>query len=98
MQIVDDFGKYRDRTHGLITGTVARETYSIHPDDPLSARASTHWTEELERDGWSVRTETRSEMHADQTHFHLTAGIEAYHNGERVFEKSWDETVERKLC
>ena len=98
MHIVDDFGKHRDRSHGLITGTIARETYSIHPDDPLSAHAAAHWTEELERDGWSVRTETRSEMRADETHFHLKASLEAHHNDKLVFEKSWDESIERRLC
>ena len=97
LDIVDDFGKYRNLQHGLITGSIARETYSIQPDDPLSARAQTHWTEELERDGRQIRTESFSEMTASLEHFHLTARIEAYEDGELVFTKSWEESVERKL-
>ena len=95
LTIEDDFGKYRNLDHGLITGSLAREFYSIEKDDPLSAYARCHWTEELEREGWSVRTETFSDMRADATHFHLTARIEAWENGELVFEKDFVETIER---
>ncbi len=95
--IVDDFGRYRDRGHGLVTGTVAREVHTIALDDPLSARSETHWTEELERDGWSVRTETFSQMTADRENFYLTARIEAYEDDKPVFEKDWQETIPRQL-
>ena len=58
LSIVDDFGEVRDLDHGLVNGSIARETWTIHPDDPLSARGETHWTQTLSRTGWSVRTET----------------------------------------
>ena len=96
-EIVDDFGKFRDKTHGLITGSVGRERYSIAADDPLSAFASAHWTEELEREGWNVRTETFSEMTSDQTHFHLKARLEAYEDDVLIYEKAWSEKVPRDL-
>ncbi len=54
--IEDDFGKREDLDHGLIGGTVARERWSIHPDDPLSARGWCHWTDERERGDWRLRT------------------------------------------
>ena len=97
LKIVDDFGRYRNTSHGLVTSSIGREEHRIHPDDPLSARMDTHWTEELARDGWSVRSETYSRMWADAKHFHLAASIEAYENGELVFEKSWQEMVRRRL-
>ena len=78
LRIVDDFGKRRDRGHGLIYGGVAREWWSIHPGDPLSARGRTHWTMETERDGIVTRTETHAEMWADARQFHLRARIEAW--------------------
>jgi hypothetical protein len=78
LRIVDDFGKHRDLGHGLISGGVAREWWSIHPGDPLSARGRAHWTMETERDGVVTRTETYSEMWADARQFHLTARIEAW--------------------
>ncbi|MEO0865285.1 MAG: CocE/NonD family hydrolase, partial [Pseudomonadota bacterium] len=71
--IEDDFGKLRDLDHGLITGSVARERWDIHPDDPLSARGTCHWTDELERNGIRLRTEARCEMWSDATTFYLSA-------------------------
>jgi len=96
LTIEDDFGKYRNAEHGLVTGSVGREFYSIIKDDPLSAYARCHWSEELEREDWRVRTETYSGMRADATHFHLTARIEAYEDDELVFEKGFAETIPRE--
>jgi predicted acyl esterase len=97
LTIVDDFGKYRNLEHGLVTGSVGRETHSIRPDDASSARMTTHWTQELERDNWRVRTEAFSEMTSTATEFRLKARIEAYEDEKRVFEKEFDETIPREL-
>jgi putative CocE/NonD family hydrolase len=93
--IEDDFGKLRDADHGLITGSVAREVWRIHPDDPLSAKGTCHWTEELERDDIILRTETRSQMWSDATHFHLTARLEAYENDKLIYERDVTEDIKR---
>eukprot|EP01133_Synstelium_polycarpum_P023777 gene23777-28506_t len=37
LSIEDDFGEARDKEHGLVHGSVARERWEIHADDPLSA-------------------------------------------------------------
>ncbi len=87
--IVDDFGETRDTTHGLVSGGVGRETYRIHPDDPLCASAETHWTMTLARPGWRVRTETRCRMWADKDFFHLTARLEAYEGDELLLARDW---------
>jgi uncharacterized protein len=78
LRILDDFGKNRDPGHGLVSGGIAREWWSIHPDDPLSARGRTHWTMEMERDGIVTRTETHTEMWSDAAQFHLRARLEAW--------------------
>lgn len=95
IHIEDDFGKHRNLEHGLVTGGVGRETHEIHPDDPLSARATTHWTRELERGDWKVRTQTFSAMWCDATHFHLSGRIEAYEGEDLIFERDFSESVER---
>ncbi len=97
LEIVDDFGMYREASHGLVSGGVGRETHTIHPDDPLSAKMTTHWTEEMIRDDAHVRTETFSAMTSSRTHFHLTARIEAYLNDKLVFERDFAEEIERDL-
>ncbi|MDF1722406.1 MAG: CocE/NonD family hydrolase [Minwuia sp.] len=93
--IEDDFGAFRDTGHGLITGSVARERWTIQPDDPLSARGETHWTQTLARDGWSIRTETFADMWSDATTFHLRGRIEAYESGRRVFERDFTDAIPR---
>ena len=95
MRVVNDFGESRIDEHGLTTGEIARETYSIAADDPLSARLETHWSETLERGGWRVRTETHTVMWADGESFHIRAELEAYENGERVYRKTWETSVSR---
>ncbi len=93
--IEDDFGKVRDADHGLINGSVARERWDIHPDDPLSARGTCHWTDELERDDIRLRTETHCAMWADATHFHLSASIEAFENDVQVHHRTITDTIPR---
>ena len=95
LEIEDDFGRVQDADHGLIIDAVAREKWSIHPDDPLSARAETHWSEIRERGDWSIRTESFSTMTSTLTHFLITARMEAYDGEELIFEKSNAYEIER---
>lgn len=93
--VEDDFGKICDSDHGLISGSIARERWSIHPDDPTSAKGTCHWTDELERDGIALRTEAKCEMWSDTTYFYLTATLEAFENGEKVHTKIVEEKIPR---
>ncbi|WP_187431529.1 CocE/NonD family hydrolase [Roseobacter fucihabitans] len=93
--IEDDFGKLKDAEHGLISGSIAREEWSIHPDDPLSARGTCHWSDELEREGVRLRTEARCAMWSDATHFHLSARMEAYENDVLIFERDHSDQIAR---
>ena len=95
LEIIDDFGCVLDADHGLIIEGVAREWWDIHPDDPLSARGKTHWTERRARGDWDTRTETYATMWADQTHFHISARLEAYENDRLIFEKDIADSVPR---
>ena len=97
MHLVDDFGAYRNATHGLITCAVAREDYLIHPEDPLDARAESHWTQTLRRDDWRIRTEARATMTADREHFHLEGSVEAFEDEASVHRKSWRWSIRRDL-
>ena len=93
--IEDDFGKVRDADHGLITGSVARERWDIHPDDPLSARGSCDWEDTLERGDIRLRTRARCAMHADATTFYLTATIEAWENDTLVYTRKESDAIPR---
>ncbi|WP_299656290.1 CocE/NonD family hydrolase [uncultured Tateyamaria sp.] len=95
--IEDDFGKVRDLDHGLIHGSIARERWDIHPDDPLSARGTCHWTDEIERDDIKLRTEACCEMWSDATHFHLSSTLETYENGTLIHDRTVTDSVARTL-
>lgn len=95
LAIVDDFGEVEDLDHGLINGSIARERWTIHPDDPLSARGWCHWTDETQRDGIKMRTEAYCEMSSDLTHFNLSARLEAYENDKLIVERDINERIPR---
>jgi len=95
LEIIDDFGCIQDADHGLIIEGIAREWWDIHPDDPLSARDETHWTERRARGDWDTRTETYATMRSDATHFHITARLEAYENDLLIFEKDISQSIAR---
>ncbi len=97
IEIVDDFGSVEIKPHNLITYSVGRENYSIMPDDPLSAKMETHWTEETKRGTWATRTETHGRLTATKTHWIVWGKIEAFEGKKKVFEKVFDEKIERKL-
>ncbi len=97
IEIVDDFGSYQIAPHGLITHGVGRENYSILPDDPLSAKMETHWTEELKRGRWNTRTETHGRLTATKTHWIVWGKLEAFEGKKKVFAREWNQQIERKL-
>ncbi|WP_127112631.1 CocE/NonD family hydrolase [Shimia sediminis] len=95
VRIERDNGKRRDRQHGLISGSVSREWWGIHPNDSLSATAKTHWTEEIERGGIHLRTETYSEMWSDAAAFYVTGKVTAFANEELIYERSVKDSISR---
>lgn len=97
LAIVDDFGRSTIVEHGLTTWGCGRENYRILPNDPLSARQDCHWSMEMSRGDWSVRTETFSSLRATRTHWVVSGRIQAFEGSTMIFEKTWDEKVRRKL-
>jgi putative CocE/NonD family hydrolase len=97
MVIEDDFGRSTNLEHGLTTWGRGRESYSILPEDPLSARQECHWSMETSRGDWVTRTETYSSMRATATHFHITGRLEAYEGKKQILVRHWDEKIKRRL-
>ena len=95
LTITTDSGRTRDLRHGLVTDTRAKEVWSVHPDDPLTARAEISWTQLYQRDEVAVQIDTGAAMTSDQDSFFLTGYIRAYEGGEQIFEKQFDQAVPR---
>ncbi len=78
-------GRIRLET-GTELGDVSERKYSIHPDDPLSARATMEQDTLFERGKWKVRIKTFSEQTATKTDFHLTSKIQCWSADALVFD------------
>ena len=97
LETFDDFGASRDLEHGLETGSHVAQHYSIHPDDPLSARHEARWRFEFRRGDWSVRIDSNSVMTADAGAFHLCREVIAREGDTIAISRSWEEDVPRRL-
>jgi uncharacterized protein len=82
---------------GLIISELRDETYTIRPDDPLSAISECRWTIWRRRGDWSIRTETVTRLTMDDQHFHIEARLEAFEGDARVCERTWADRIERQL-
>jgi putative CocE/NonD family hydrolase len=95
VEILDDYGELVFADNGMMNSGIKRETHRIAWDDPLSATADFHWTQELGRGPWRVRTETTTHLACDASDFHLSARVVAYEGDETVFEKTWATSIPR---
>jgi hypothetical protein len=96
-QALDDAGEARIDAHGLEIGSIKRGEYRIRDEEPLSAKAQTHWTQRVGRGAWRTRTETRTTMTATAEAFRIHARLDAYEGEERVWSQNWHRTVKRDL-
>ncbi|WP_420859885.1 CocE/NonD family hydrolase [Marivivens marinus] len=95
--IVEDFSSdVENLDHGLITGHDLTERWTIHPNDPLSARSDIRWEQRLSRGDWSVRTVAETRMWADAAVLHMTATLTAWEGEEIVFHRDYTHAVPRK--
>ncbi len=97
LEIIDDFGTQVIKDLGLTIWGTGRETYSILPDDPLSAKMETHWTEGRRRGRWDVRTETYGRLTCTKTHWIVWGKIDAFEGKKKVFTKEFNEKIKRQL-
>lgn len=95
--IVNDFGERRDCEHGLVSGSLTHEQWSIHPDDPLSATAHITWQQNGGRDDWHWGSDVEMTMRADQNNFYIMGKLVAHENGVTVFEREYEDVIERRF-
>ncbi len=67
----------------------------IGADDPSSAHYRLTQAYEMGREGWRIRIETETTMHANASAFRLSAIVRAYENGALAATREMDETIPR---
>ncbi len=82
---------------GIDLAHVVERCYSIDEHDPLSARTSMSERLMIGRAGWRVRVFASTELSATTEHFVLRARLLASEGNVTVFEREWEERIERKL-
>jgi hypothetical protein len=89
-------GKLRIDDIGMELTHVTERLYSIHPNDPNSARAVMMQTYDMGRGNWQVTIKTGAQMTSTRQTFELDAWVEAYEGDKSVCRREWKATVPRK--
>jgi len=97
LEVVNDNGLVRIESLDLEKWNRSTEWYTSVADDFDSIRGETLWERGYRRDGWEVKTVTRTVLTSDAENFHIHATVDAYEGERRIYCRTWDETIARKL-
>lgn len=93
----EDFGsQFYDSSQSAIDFKV-RQSLSIHPNDPHSAKNIIHLSVDMGREGWQTSIEASYEMTCDANQFYVNASWQASYEDEVIFEKTFDEIIKRNF-
>ncbi|HCH24064.1 MAG TPA: peptidase S15 [Oceanospirillaceae bacterium] len=93
--IEDDFGEDRFLDYDLVMGQICVEEHSVEPYDPHSAISDCTWFTHQQRGDWDLTSKVHLRVTSDADFFYLQAGLTATEAGETVFDKQWQERVDR---
>ncbi len=95
LEILDDYGRTEFADHGMMNDGVKRERYRIKWDDVTSTTAEFHWTHQLGRGDWQVRTETKTKLTSDAEHHTITGLVTAYEGERELLTRRWSCKIPR---
>lgn len=97
LEVINDAGTYTITDTALTISSKGHERYRSIAEDVNTVRGETRWERSMERNGWSIRTVTRTVLTSTPEHFCIAATLDAYADDKRVFARNWDETIDRDL-
>ncbi|SIO12520.1 hypothetical protein SAMN05444722_0519 [Rhodovulum sp. ES.010] len=95
LEVINDNGILHLDEIDLDVENRAFEWYSAQGDDFLSPRGETRLLRGLKRDDWAVRTEARTVLTSTPAEFRISADLDAWEDGNRVFCRSWNLSLPR---
>ena len=95
VEVVRNLGSVRLEDVDLTLRALGSETYSMPLRNPEGASAEARRLASFERENWSARIETVSRVTFAGDAYRFEGKLEAFDNGERIFERGWDETIPR---
>ncbi len=93
-----DDGTTRIDDRGIVTRSSGTDVFTIHPDDPLTARLVSEYRWAVKSGPADIDTYARTELTADATHFHLTWRLEARDGGHLVHAAGRSVAIPRDFC
>ena len=94
----NDHGETRIDDRNITTSSWTADCFSIHGDNPLSARMVSEYAWAVQSGEADIEARSRADFSADETHFHLTWRIEAREGGELVHEREETVAIKRDFC
>ncbi len=97
LHTVNDAGKKFLPEINLNFMAKTQEWYQYKGNDFESVSGEVNAIREVSRDDWKVYTETNTVLTCDKDNFYINATLDAYEHDQRVFSKTWNETIKRQL-
>jgi hypothetical protein len=97
IRLVSDFGETKLLDRGITAGSRGEDTFSIHPDDPLTARLVSRYDWSLRSGPADVSGTAQTELTADEAHYHLAWEVTAHEAGREVFRRARRVKIPREL-
>lgn len=94
-RVYDDTGDYQTAGHAMRTRHTHEAVWSICPDDPLTAQATSTWVCYMHRDDWQIRTVSTSSYWCDAENYYLRAYVTAYVGEEQFNQRNWEKVIAR---
>lgn len=98
IQVDPMYGGTRIYPDGLHYNEDAVERYWINWDDPTSARTEAQWRVELTRPDmdWEASLTADTRIRCDEKNFYTQSIVECFDEDEKIFSKTWEETIPRE--
>lgn len=96
LEVDDSEGIFRIASTATEVQKSGYESYRITGDDVLSARVETFWQMGFWRANWRVNTATWTRMSCSAEALRIEAKLQAYEDGELVYEQDWDRWIPRR--
>lgn len=98
IRLKSDGGTQAIDDRGIVTSSSNTDTFTIHPDDPLSAKLVTEYAWAIRSGPSNMEAKGRTELTADAANFYLTWLIETREGDRIVHSKGATRSIKRDFC
>ena len=95
LETIDDFGRQHFNSCNTDIDLRMKQYQTIHPEDPLTAESELFYELDMGRDGWWTGLKAHYHMTCDYDFFYITAKWQALEGETVIFEKEFEEKIER---